>query len=82
MSANDSLDKLRSEFDELSAELRAQVSFKTSEVQEQQQLNQQLQQQVQQVKDAKQQAEGHCQELQRNLERLTQVGLTRAHGKA
>lgn len=71
--ANHSLDGLRVQFEQLSAELRDQLSSRASELQEQQQVNEQLQKQLKNAEDAKQQAEGHCQELQRNLERLTQV---------
>jgi chromosome segregation ATPase len=59
--ANTAMTELRSQFDQLTAELRGQLSFKTSELEVAQQQGDALQHQLAAAEEGRQQAEQYCQ---------------------
>jgi predicted RNase H-like nuclease (RuvC/YqgF family) len=59
--ANTAMTDLRSQFDQLTAELRGQLSFKTSELEVAQQQGEALQRQLAAAEEGRQQAEQYCQ---------------------
>jgi chromosome segregation ATPase len=59
--ANTAMTDLRGQFDQLTAELRGQLAFKTSELADAQQQGEALQRQLAEAEEGRQQAEQYCQ---------------------